>query len=209
MGLTKLTQIVHSLLKAGWNKSKPIIIISNGTKPNQKVVQGTLADIERIVFTHSLEAPALIIAGNTVDFYREEPQKKLLHCGTNPEKYTHYGRIIPWPMIQIQPTVLNEQEKKDLIKDFDESNFIILTSPNAVEHFMKTILGLKPANVVLQKIFAVIGRSTAEVLDEFGISAQIISSQETAEGLFNILTRLMDLKDKTILLPRSSLPNPF
>jgi len=56
----------------------------------------------------------------------------------------------------------DHKERQNLIKDFDESDFIILTSPNAVEHFMKTILGLKAANVILQKIFVVIGRSTAQ-----------------------------------------------
>jgi uroporphyrinogen III methyltransferase/synthase len=209
MGLSKLNTIVRSLVNAGWNKNKPIIIISNGTRPNQKVVKGTLFDIEKLAFSHPLEAPALIIAGDTVNFYQPQAQKIFLHCGTNPEKYTHCGQIIPWPMIQIQDIVLSTQEKQNLIKDFDQSDFVILTSPNAVEHFMRTILSLKSANALLQKIFMVIGRSTAEVLDEFGISAQIISSQETAEGLFNIIMRVVNLEGKTILLPRSSLPNPF
>jgi len=66
---------------------------------------------------------------------------------------------------------------------------------------MKTILGLKAANVILQKIFVVIGRSTAQVLEDFGINAQIISPQETAEGLFSILVRVMNLEGKRILLP--------
>ena len=209
MGLTKLSQIVRSLLKAGWDKSKPIMIISNGTRPNQKIVQGCLENIEKLAFSNSLEAPALIIAGDTVNFYHKESQKTFLHCGTNPEKYTHCGKIVPWPMIEIQPSPLSEQQKNDLIKDFDTSHFVILTSPNAVEHFMKTILGIKSANAVLKKIFAVIGRSTAEALEEFGVIPQIISPEETAEGLFNLITRIMDLKNKEILLPRSSLPNPF
>lgn len=209
MGLTKLNDIVRSLIHAGWEKSKPVMIISNGTKLNQRILQGTLADIEKLVFIQPVEAPALIIVGDVINFYRNAPQKIFLHCGTHPEKYFHYGHVIPWPMIEIQPVVFNEEEKQRLIKEFDESDFIILTSPNAVEHFMRMILGLKPAHSVGQKIFAVIGRSTAEVLDEFGITAQILSAQETAEGLFDIISRIMDLEGKKILLPRSSLPNPF
>jgi uroporphyrinogen III methyltransferase/synthase len=209
MGLTKLPQIIQSLLKAGWAKTKPIMIISNGTRPNQKIIQGTLSNIEKLAFVHSLEAPALIVAGDTVNFYRQKNQKILLHCGTNPEKYTHYGQILPWPMIQIQPMVFSDQEKQKLIKDFDQSDLIVLTSPNAVEHFMKTISGLRSVQIVDQKIFAVIGRSTAATLERFGVNPQIISSKESAEGLFNILERLVNLENKTILLPRSSLPNPF
>ncbi len=209
MGLTKLPQIVQALIKAGWKKSKSIMIISNGTKANQRILQGTLEDIEKRLFLNPLEAPALIVAGDTVNFYQEEYKKILLHCGTNPEKYTHYGHIISWPMIQLEPIAFTNEEKQNLIKDFDNSDFIILTSPNAVEYFMKKILELKTVNIILQKIFAVIGESTAQVLKEFGINPQIVSSEETAEGLFSILTRIMNLKGKTILLPRSSLPNPF
>ena len=209
MGLSKLGQIINSLLKAGWNKTKPIMIISNGSKVNQKVLSGTLVDIEKKVFLASLEAPALIVAGDTVNFYQEEAKKLLLHCGTHPEKYTHLGQIISWPMIQIQPVLFNEKDKKNLVSDFDQSDFVVLTSPNAAEHFIRVILGLKSANTVRQKIYAVIGRSTAEVLDDFGLAAQIISPQETAKGLYNLMSRVMTLQGKTVLLPRSSLPNPF
>lgn len=209
MGLTKLNQIVSSLLKAGWAKTKPIIIISNGTKPNQQILLGNLADIEMKLFAQPMEAPALIVAGETVNFYKQEPQKLLLHCGTHPENYTHLGNILSWPMIEIQPVSLNEEEKNNLIKDFDESDFVIITSPNAAEHFVQIILGLKSANVVRQKIFAVIGRSTAQILEDFGLSAQIISANETSQGLYSLLSGVIDLKNKNILLPRSSLPNPF
>ncbi len=209
MGLSRLRQIIQSLLKAGWEKTKSIMIISNGTKFNQKVISGSLADIEKKVFLASLQAPALIVAGDTVNFYQKEAEKLLLHCGTHPEKYTHLGQIISWPMIKIQPIVFNEQDKKNIITDFDQSDFVVLTSPNAAEHFVRVILGLKSANNVRQKIYAVIGRATAEVLEDFGLAAQIISSQETAQGLYNLISRVMTIKDKIILLPRSSLPNPF
>ncbi len=209
MGLTKLNQIIQALYKAGWSKKKPIMIISNGTRINQKIVSGTLENIEKIAFESSLEAPALIIAGDTIQFYHPESQKILLHCGTHPEQYTHLGQIISWPMIQIEPISLDIQSQQELIKDFDQSDFVILTSPAAVEHFTRIILGLKPTNAVRQKVYAAIGRATAGVLDDFGLGAQIISSQETAEGLFNLIKKVINLKNKTILFPRSSLPNPF
>jgi uroporphyrinogen III methyltransferase/synthase len=209
MGLTKLGQIVQALLKAGWPKIKPMAVISQGTKPHQKIIQGTLANIEQLVSANSLEAPALIIAGDIVNYYRKEVQKVFLHCGTNPERYTHLGQIIPWPMIQIQPVSFQENERQQLLKDFEECHFVVLTSPNAVDHFMKTILKLKPVQDIIEKVFIVIGRATAEALDTFGVTAQVVSSQETAEGLFELLVRIMNLEGKKVLLPRSSLPNPY
>ena len=209
MGLSQINRIVRALLKAGWSKASPIMIISNGTKPDQVVVQGTLADIEKLAFSCSLEAPALIVAGETVKFYQGQPQKIFLHCGTHPEKYTRFGRIIPWPMIQIEPVVLDGRQKRAFTDDFDQSDFIILTSPAAVEHFMKTILALKPVNALLRKHFIVIGSQTAQVLEDFGVEAQIVSAEETSEDLFNLIVRAINLDGVNILFPRSSLPNPF
>lgn len=209
MGLSRLGQIVQSLIKAGWSKTKPIMVISNGTKADQKIVCSTLDKVEKDVFLNALKAPALIVVGQTVNFYKKETQKILLHCGTHPEEYIHLGHIISWPMIQIQSVEWTEKAKQELILDFNQSDFVILTSPNAVEHFIRVILGLKSASIVRQKIYTVIGRATAEVLEDFGMAAQIISSQETAEGLFHLIAKVMDLQGKTILLPRSNLPNPF
>ncbi|MEI7998860.1 MAG: uroporphyrinogen-III C-methyltransferase [Candidatus Omnitrophota bacterium] len=209
MGLTNLNKIVRSLLNSGWSKTKPIIIISNGTKSNQSIVQGVIGNIETLAFAHNLDLPALIIVGDTVSFYRKDSKKILLHCGTHPERYSHCGHIIPWPMIQIQPVHFNQKKEIDFINDFNQSSFVILTSPAAVEYFMQTILALKPVNEVLEKIFVVIGRYTAQVLDDYGFAPQIISSEETAQGLFHMLIRIIDLKGKTILFPRSSLPNAF
>jgi len=209
MGLTRLALIVQSLLKAGWPKTKPIVIVSNGTKPNQRVIQGDLSNIEKLAFSHSLSAPSLIIVGDTVNSYRKENPKVFLHCGTHPERYTHFGQIIPWPMIQIEAISLNDQQKEALVRDFDQSDFVILTSPAGAQHFLQTILALKPVNLVLQKNFIVIGKQTAEILEEFGIGAQIISAEETAEDLFNVIVNAINLDGLTILFPRSSLPNPF
>ena len=59
------------------------------------------------------------------------------------------------------------------------------------------------------KIFAVIGRRTQKALQEYDIQAAIVSQEETAEGLLKAMTKQLELKDKHILFPRSSLPNPF
>ena len=209
MGLTKLNQITTSLTNAGWTKEKPIMIISNGTKSTQRVIKGTLGTIEGLLSSNPLEAPALIVAGDTVNFYKQNKTKVFLHCGTHPENYLSYGQMIPWPMIDLKTAVLNETEQQKLVSDFKNCDFVILTSPNSVIHFTKTMLNLLPLSVVQQKIYVVIGRATAELLECSKIMPHLISSEETAQGLFKLLHQFVDLKGKKILLPRSSLPNPF
>ena len=106
MGLTKLDMIVMSLQKTGWPDTTPIMIISKGTRPDERIVKGTLADIETTAKKSGLKPPALIIAGATVNFYQDVPDKNILYLGTNPAHYRKFGRLIPWPVIYIKPFIL-------------------------------------------------------------------------------------------------------
>lgn len=209
MGLTKLKLIVQSLLQAGWDKDRPIMVISNGTKSTQRAVKGTLSTIEELVSAANLSAPALIMAGATIDLYKASKKPVLLHCGTHPEHYSRMGQIIPWPTIDIKTSILNHEQLQALLKDIETSDLIILTSPNAVKHFLKTILPYAQPDMLRQKIFVAIGQATAQRLACAKIHASIVSQEETAQGLFKLLRSILKLKDKRILLPRSSMPNPF
>jgi len=203
MGLTKLREIVASLKAKGWPAQTPVLISAKGTRVDEQVIKGNLSDIEDLAAKAQVKPPALIIAGKVVDLYKERPRKTFLHCGTNPELYHGLGRVIPWPMIAIESVTLDAGQLKKLNEDLDRADMVILTSPNAAEHFMKIT---RPRQ---DKVFAVIGRHTRQALEEFGITAQITSHEETAQGLFKTLSALMPLKGKRIVLPRSSLPNPF
>jgi uroporphyrin-III C-methyltransferase/precorrin-2 dehydrogenase/sirohydrochlorin ferrochelatase len=66
MGLARLGHIVARLLEHGAPPLRPIAIISHGTTPQQRVVTGTLADIENIALAHDLQSPSLIVVGDVV-----------------------------------------------------------------------------------------------------------------------------------------------
>ena len=151
----------------------------------------------------------MIIAGKITEFYKRSEQKTYLHCGTHPYLYRHLGRIIPWPMIAIKPIELDVSQKSQLKRDFDRADLIILTSPSAVAHFIPIILSLCSPAELHTKVIAAIGKHTAKDLESFKAQACIISSEETAQGLFKTLDAIMSLSGKNILFPRSSLPNPF
>ena len=209
MGLTKIKEIVAAMKTQGWPAETPMLVVSRGTRIDEQTVCGSLETIENMVYDADLKPPALIIAGKPVGLYKPRPRKVLLHCGTNPELYLDLGRIISWPMIEIKPMVFTDEQRAKLTEDFVRSDLVILTSPSSVEHFMKTILEIKPFADVRKKIFAVIGKFTGQALEEFGITPQIISAEETAQGFFKTLMAIMHLRGKKILFPRSSLPNPF
>ncbi|VAX37381.1 Porphobilinogen deaminase [hydrothermal vent metagenome] len=68
MGLTKLKEIVSTLRQFKKPPETPMVVISKGSRKEEKVVYGTLADIEQKVLNAKLEAPALIITGKTVAY---------------------------------------------------------------------------------------------------------------------------------------------
>lgn len=212
MGLTKLNIIIQSLQKAGWSNETPMMIIANGTKPQEQIVQGTIATIEELVKKENVKPPALMVVGKTIEFYRPQPQKKLLHCGTHPDLYKHLGKIVHWPMIDIKPVTMTAAQLKNLNDAFDAADIVVLTSWYAAEHFFGTnVIARSPGGTTKQslKIFAVIGQRTAKALTKRGIHPDIIAQEETAQGLFKAISQSLEIKGKRILLPRSSLPNPY
>jgi len=228
MGLTKLNIIVESLQKSGWPQQTPMMIIANGTKPQEQIVRGTLLTIQDLVKSQNIKPPALIVVGKTIDLYKPTIKKTFLHCGTHPDLYRQMGKILHWPMIEIKPVSMSEAQQKDLLKAFESADIIVLTSWYAADCFLREIHKCQKAQLLrLRKngslrevllnaaffsdeaIFAVIGRRTAKALEAYNIHPTVVSQEETAEGLLKAITQHVDVRGKRILFPRSSLPNPF
>ena len=68
---------------------------------------------------------------------------------------------------------------------------------------------IRPSVDFNKMIFAVIGRRTQKALQKYNIQPAVVSSEETAQGLFKAMQTQLELKAKHILFPRSNLPNPF
>jgi uroporphyrinogen III methyltransferase / synthase len=212
MGLSKLDVILKSLKKAKWKNETPILIISKGTRTEQKIVQATLGNIVKKLKENPLDPPALIIVGNVVQFYKEKniPKLNVLYTGTHPEKHEALGHLIMFPMISITPAKLNEQEQKNLASALNESHIILFTSYFGVQSFFESLKKYKISKAGLNtKDFVVIGKGTADTLRGFDMEPKYIAEDETSEGTFATLKKHYDLKGKRILFPRSSLPNPF
>lgn len=230
MGLTKLNQIVQSLSAAKWPSNTPVIVISKGTCPDEKIISASLKDIRRKVHKECLPPPALIVAGETVRFWQENRpwrargfaprraslqagrprRQRILYTGTNPAKFKALGDILPFPMIQISPAKLTKAEKKRLLTNLPRYDIILFTSRFAVKYFFEILKeGHYPLQRLREKTFAAIGRETAHALGEQRIRKILTASEETSQGLFKAMLKRVNLQGKRILFPRSSLPNPY
>ncbi len=227
MGLSKIQPIVRSLREAKWGKDTPVAVISRGTTADERVVLGTLADIEGKVRDGKLEPPALIIVGETVRFAlplfptrwkavptsppsRRFSDHRILYLGTHPEKYQTLGRIVHLPMIEISGLDIKPSQARTILKKLRQADLIVLTSPHAVRYFFEFLGKNRYPKQNLRTVeFAVVGRETSAALLAEGFTARTVAAVETAEGLWDELNRRYALKAKTIIFPRSALPNPF
>ena len=66
MGLMKSAHIQAQLLAAGRAADTPIAILENGTRPEQRVITGNLAQLADLIEQHQVQSPALLVIGEVV-----------------------------------------------------------------------------------------------------------------------------------------------
>ena len=66
MGLAKADRIARELLAAGKPAATPVALVENGTRPEQRLAVGTLADLPGLAAAHGITGPTLIVIGEVV-----------------------------------------------------------------------------------------------------------------------------------------------
>lgn len=80
MGLANLSDLTRAFIDKGAAPSLPIALIDNGTRPNQRVLTGTLDTIAEKALAAGVKGPAILIIGSVVrlreklDWYVAEEQ---------------------------------------------------------------------------------------------------------------------------------------
>ena len=71
MGLKWSASITAQLQAQGRASDTPVAIIENGTRPDQRVMVTTLADLTATIAREQAQSPALLLVGEVVRFYRD------------------------------------------------------------------------------------------------------------------------------------------
>jgi uroporphyrin-III C-methyltransferase/precorrin-2 dehydrogenase/sirohydrochlorin ferrochelatase len=100
MGVSGLERIRDRLVAHGRAPSTPFAIIENGTRPEQRVVLGTLADLPELARFHSVGAPALLVIGEVAAL-----AARLRWFGSEPLRPVH----IPAPDAGCDPAAILAQ----------------------------------------------------------------------------------------------------
>jgi uroporphyrinogen-III synthase len=135
--------------------------------------------------------------------------KKTLYLGLEISKRWRQenlgAEIIHFPIIKIEERSLNESEITKAFSQFERYTHIILTSRVSVMLFFKTLLHFGiPKKALAAKKIIVVGKSTAEVVGEFGADVAYCATNETSEGIVERLKSL-NLSEAHFLWPCSAL----
>lgn len=71
MGVSMLPRNVKELVKHGKSIDTPVAVIERGTRPDQRVTVGTLADIVGLCKQRKVKAPAITVIGDVVKLHWE------------------------------------------------------------------------------------------------------------------------------------------
>ena len=66
MGLSRIGVICKQLSSGGMNKKTPVAVIQDGTTSRQKMITGTVSNIEQKVKRSKMKPPSIIIIGSVV-----------------------------------------------------------------------------------------------------------------------------------------------
>lgn len=217
MGVKNLPHITANLMAHGRSPETPVALIRWGTRPDQEVLTGTLADIADQAKKAGFKPPAITIVGEVVRLrgnFRWFDSRPLFGKGIlvtrAADQAGEFSALLEdlgasvreCPTINIVPPETTEALDKALA-GLNSFSWSIFTSINTVQHFFVRLhaLGLDSRAFGSCKVCAV-GPKTAAALAAHGIKPDLIPQSYKAEGVVEAF-RSMALHGTRILYPKA------
>jgi len=216
MGIKNLPQITGNLIAHGRAPETPVALIRWGTRPEQEVLTGTLADIAEKARQSGFRAPAITVVGEVVNlretlrWFDNRPlfgRSVLVTRGADQagefvSKLERLGaRVYGCPTIEIIPPA-SYAELDEAIGDLASFHWIVFTSYNAVKYFFERLRAHNLDTRALGRCrVCAVGPKTAAALIPYGVHADLVPADYKAEGVVAAFSA-MDLSGQRILFPR-------
>ncbi len=217
MGVGNLPHIVDKLIKHGRPIATPAAVIQWGTKPEQRMVSGTLETIVAMVEARGLGAPAILVVGEVVRlrerlawFERRPLFGKRIVVTRAREQASDFvelleaqgAEVLEFPLIAFAPPE-SWSPLDQAIERLGAYHWVIFTSANGVDAFFSRLRALRQDSrrLASAKIVA-IGPATAAALEKHSILPDIVPEEFRAEGIIEAFNT-HDLQGARILLPRA------
>jgi uroporphyrinogen III methyltransferase / synthase len=215
-GARQIMGITRALLTHGRQPGEAAVLIYHATTPEQVTVQAPLAEIaERAL----LDRPALLVVGAVAglrDHLRWFDNRPLFgrrivvtrsreQAGDLVDRLEALGaETIPVPTIRILPpedTALMDAAC-DVAHTFD---WVVFTSANGVEHFMKHFLGRRDIRDLKDVRICTIGPATTAALERYGVRVDLTPAEYRGEAVIAALTSGETIRGTRFLLPRAQI----
>jgi uroporphyrinogen III methyltransferase/synthase len=219
MGVKNLGRIAGELSKYRSPKT-PAAVIEWGSTPRQRTATGTLETIERVAREMNIQAPALTVIGEVVE-YREKLgffERRPLHgkrvvvtraraqASELAEGLRERGCCVyEFPAIRIEFT--QSAELRAAVEALANGRFdwVILTSVNGIDALFNELRRQNLDARAFRAKAAVVGSACAERLAEFGIAADLIPPEFVAESIADSLRKQGTIAGKRFLLARADI----
>jgi len=224
MGVERLREIAERLVAEGADPATPVALVRWGTTPRQESLEGTLATVAGLVEKRGFAAPAITVVGEVVKLRRELNWyealplfgRRVVVTRTRPQASALTERllllgadVLEIPTIRIVPVALGETERNKLAALSEHFNWLIFTSPNAVDLFF---IELFKANSDLRHLgpvkIAAVGPATARKLTDLHLRVDLQPEIFTAEKLGESFSA-EKVRSARFCLPQGRLADPL
>ena len=224
MGVERLREIAERLVAEGADPATPVALVRWGTTARQESLEGTLATVADLAKQRGFAAPAVTIVGDVVKLRRElnwfealplfgqrvvvtrtRRQASALTSGL-----TRLGAdVLEIPTIRIAPVSLGATELGRLADFSRYFDWVVFTSPNAVElFFAEYFRQTSDLRELGQVKIAAVGPATAQKLNALHLRVELQPEIYTTARLAECFSG-MDIAGKRFCLPHGNLADPL
>ncbi len=216
MGGRRLREICDRLISHGKRAETPMLIVRWASQPQQEIWQGTVLSMAQVVGAAKL-SPCVMIIGEVVglrQYLSPPPARALPLAGKTvvvtraASQASQFGdmliangaRVVDFPALEIREPASWEPMDQAIaaINSFD---WLILTSPNAVNYFIDRFLQQgKDLRALSHLKVAVVGQKTNKFLVQRGLIADFVPPTFVADSLVEHFPE--NLTGQKLLFPR-------
>ncbi len=224
MGVERVREIAQRLMAEGADAATPVALVRWGTTPRQETLEATLATVADVVAQRGFKAPAIIVVGEVVKLRRELNWFEALplfgqrvvvtrtrkQASALSAKLARLGAdVLEIPTIRVTPVPLDEAKRQELAVLSQQIDWLVFTSPNAVDFFFAELFALEIDIRELKDIkIAAVGPATARKMKDFHLRVDLQPEVYTTEKLTACFTQEM-VSGVRFLLPHGNLADPF
>lgn len=221
MGVERLPVITQSIVDAGGDPELPVALVRWATTGQHRTITGTLATIAEIAEREEFKAPAVAVFGTVVNcreklnWFEERPLrgKRVVVTRTRKQagKMSHQLRelgadVLEMPTIRINRSAGEEaKEFARAVVDVHTYDWLIFTSPNAVEYFFEAFYAVREdARAIGGVRIAAVGPGTAAKLKEYHMATDLMPETHVADAIPEAFEKEFgSVENMTMLWPRA------